>query len=68
MICHSKVHNLYGYNMTRAAGEAFRRLCPDKRILMFLPLLLYRYAPATAASWTGDNNFLVVSSAVEPEK
>ena len=32
---HDKVHNLYGYNMTRAAGEAFEELEPDKRILMF---------------------------------
>ena len=34
-IRHDKVHNLYGYNMTRAAGEAFERLEPEKRILMF---------------------------------
>ena len=32
---HDKVHNLFGYNMTRAAGEAFERLEPDKRILMY---------------------------------
>ena len=44
-ICHKDVHNLYGYNMTRAAGEAFEEICPDKRILMFSPLFLYRYAP-----------------------
>ncbi len=24
-IRHDKVHNLFGYNMTRAAGEAFER-------------------------------------------
>ncbi len=55
MICHSKVHNLYGYNMTRAAGEAFRRLCPDKRILMFSRssyIGMHRYGGV----WTGDNN------------
>lgn len=23
---HDKVHNLYGYNMSRAAGEAFKRI------------------------------------------
>ena len=34
-IRHDAVHNLYGYNMTRAAGEAFEQLCPDKRILLF---------------------------------
>ena len=32
---HDRVHNLFGYNMTKAAGEAFERLEPDKRILMF---------------------------------
>ena len=25
-IRHDKVHNLFGYNMTRAAGEAFERI------------------------------------------
>ena len=25
-VCHDDVHNLYGYNMTRAAGEAFTRI------------------------------------------
>ena len=34
-VSHDRVHNLFGYNMTRAAGEAFERLEPDKRILMF---------------------------------
>jgi len=34
-IRHDKVHNLFGYYMTRAAGEAFERLMPEKRILMF---------------------------------
>ena len=34
-VCHDDVHNLYGYNMTRAADEAFERLRPDERILMF---------------------------------
>ena len=54
MVCHSKVHNLYGYNMTRAAGEAFARLCPDKRILMFSRssyIGMHRYGGV----WTGDN-------------
>lgn len=30
MIRHDLVHNLYGYNMTRAAGEALRKIAPDK--------------------------------------
>ncbi len=33
MIRHDKVHNLFGYNMTRAAAEAFDRIVPDKRLL-----------------------------------
>ena len=51
---HDKVHNLYGYNMTRAAGEAFDALCPDKRILMFSRsacIGMHRYG----GIWMGDN-------------
>lgn len=51
---HDHVHNLFGYNMTRAAGEAFERLCPDKRILMFSRssyVGMHRYG----GIWTGDN-------------
>ncbi len=53
-IRHDKVHNLYGYNMTRAAGEAFETLEPDKRILMFSRasyIGMHRYG----GIWTGDN-------------
>ena len=53
-IRHDKVHNLYGYNMTRAAGEAFEALEPDKRILMFSRasyIGMHRYG----GIWTGDN-------------
>jgi len=53
-INHEKVHNLYGYNMTRAAGEAFERISPDKRILMFSRssyVGMHRYG----GIWTGDN-------------
>ncbi len=53
-IRHDKVHNLYGYLMTRAAGEAFRRLSPDKRILLFSRssyIGMHRYGGV----WTGDN-------------
>ena len=35
-IRHDKVHNLFGYNMTRAAGEAFERIDPEKRFQIFL--------------------------------
>lgn len=51
---HDRVHNLYGYNMTRAAGEAFARLSPEKRVLMFArssAIGAHRYGGV----WTGDN-------------
>jgi alpha-glucosidase len=51
---HDLVHNLYGYNMTRAAGEAFEKLSPDKPVLMFSRssyIGMHRYA----GIWTGDN-------------
>lgn len=53
-IRHDKVHNLYGYYMTRAAGEAFEELAPKKRILMFSRasyIGMHRYG----GIWTGDN-------------
>lgn len=54
MVSHEKVHNLFGYNMTRAAGEAFEELEPEKRILMFSRssyVGMHRYG----GIWTGDN-------------
>lgn len=54
MIRHDKVHNLYGYNMTRAADEAFEKLAPGKRFLMFSRssyIGMHRYG----GIWTGDN-------------
>ncbi len=51
---HDKVHNLYGFYMTRSAGEAFRRNVPDKDILMFSRASytgMHRYGGV----WTGDN-------------
>lgn len=51
---HDKVHNLYGYNMTRAAGEAFEELSADKKILMFSRssyIGMHRYGGV----WCGDN-------------
>ena len=51
---HDKIHNLYGYNMTRSAGEAFQRNYPDKKILMFSRSSytgMHRYGGV----WTGDN-------------
>ncbi len=54
MIRHDKVHNIFGYNMTRAASEAFKEICPDKDILMFSRssyIGMHRYS----GIWTGDN-------------
>ncbi len=54
LVRHDRVHNLYGYNMTRAAGEAFDRLRPDQRILLFSRssyVGMHRYG----GIWTGDN-------------
>ena len=51
---HDLVHNLFGCNMTRAAGEAFERLEPDKRILLFSRssyIGMHRYG----GIWQGDN-------------
>lgn len=54
-IRHDQVHNLYGYNMTRAAGEAFERMAPEKRFLLFSRssyVGMHRYG----GIWTGDNH------------
>ena len=53
-IRHDKVHNLFGYYMTRSAGEAFEELEPDRRILMFSRssyVGMHRYG----GIWMGDN-------------
>lgn len=53
-IRHDRVHNLFGYNMTRAAGEAFERIDPDRRFLLFSRssyIGMHRYG----GIWTGDN-------------
>ncbi|MDO4323333.1 MAG: glycoside hydrolase family 31 protein [Lachnospiraceae bacterium] len=53
-IRHDRVHNLFGYYMTRSAGEAFEELEPEKRILMFSRssyIGMHRYGGV----WTGDN-------------
>ncbi len=54
MIRHDKVHNLFGFNMTRSAGESFEDISSDKRILMFSRasyIGMHRYG----GIWTGDN-------------
>lgn len=53
-VCHDAVHNLYGFNMTRAAAEAFARYSPDRRVLIFSRSSctgMHRYG----GIWTGDN-------------
>jgi alpha-glucosidase len=53
-IRHDKVHNLYGYYMTRSATEAFDHLRPEERTLMFSRssyIGMHRYG----GIWTGDN-------------
>ncbi|MCI8586704.1 MAG: alpha-glucosidase [Lachnospiraceae bacterium] len=53
-IRHDKVHNLFGYHMTRAAGEAFDRIDGGKRFLMFSRssyVGMHRYGGV----WMGDN-------------
>lgn len=53
-ICHNRVHNIYGFNMTRSACEAFDRIDPGKRFLMFSRssyIGMHRYG----GIWTGDN-------------
>ena len=54
-IRHDRVHNLYGGNMTRAAGEAFRKLRPHQRTLLYSRSSFigsHRYG----GIWLGDNH------------
>ena len=51
---HDKVHNLYGFYMTKSASEAFDKIMPDKRTLMYSRssyIGMHRYG----GIWTGDN-------------
>lgn len=53
-VCHNTVHNLYGYNMTKSASDAFKKIDPDKNILMFSRasyIGMHRYS----GIWMGDN-------------
>lgn len=54
-IPHRAVHNLYGFNMTRAAAEAFDDLVPDKRLLLF-SRSSYIGSHRYGGIWTGDNH------------
>ncbi|MBQ9910213.1 MAG: alpha-glucosidase [Lachnospiraceae bacterium] len=49
-----RVHNLYGFYMTRSAAEGMKRFSPDKRMLLFSRssyIGMHRYA----GIWYGDN-------------
>ena len=53
-IRHDKVHNLYGYNMTRAAAEGLQEIDNNRRYLLFSRssyIGMHRYG----GIWTGDN-------------
>lgn len=55
MVNHYDVHNLYGYNMTKAADESFSDLYPNKRFLLFSrasSVGMHRHG----GIWTGDNH------------
>ena len=51
---HDKVHNLFGYYMTRSASEAFERYVPEKRILLFARAS-YIGMHRSGGIWQGDN-------------
>ncbi len=55
LVNHKDVHNLYGYNMTRGAAEAFKEMDGEKRKLLYSRSSFigsHRYG----GIWTGDNN------------
>ena len=52
---HDEVHNMYGYLMTRAAGEGLEKISPEKRMLIYSrasTIGAHRYG----GIWTGDVN------------
>lgn len=54
VIRHDKVHNLFGFHMTRAAGEALEQLLPEQRTLLYSRasyIGMHRYG----GIWQGDN-------------
>ncbi|WP_432667542.1 glycoside hydrolase family 31 protein [Wukongibacter baidiensis] len=54
LVNHDSVHNLYGYNMTRAAADGFKEIDTNKRFLIFSRASyvgMHRYG----GIWTGDN-------------
>ena len=55
IVNHYKVHNLYGYNMTRSAAEGLREIQPNKRFLLF-SRASYIGMHKFSGIWTGDNH------------
>lgn len=54
-VCHDRVHNIYGANMTKSAGEYFEREFGKSKILMF-SRASYIGAHRTSGIWFGDNH------------
>ena len=54
-VCHDKVHNIYGANMTKAAGEYFEKTFGEGKILMF-SRASYVGAHRSSGIWFGDNH------------
>ena len=54
IVKHDDIHNLYGFNMTKSAGEELAKIRPGKRTLLFSRssyIGMHRYG----GIWTGDN-------------
>lgn len=54
-VCHDRVHNIYGANMTKAAGEYFEKTFGESKILMF-SRASYIGAHRSSGIWFGDNH------------
>lgn len=54
-VCHDRVHNIYGANMTKAAGEYFEKEFGEGKILMF-SRASYVGAHRSSGIWFGDNH------------
>lgn len=54
-VCHDRVHNIYGANMTKAAGEYFAKEFGEEKILMF-SRASYIGAHRSSGIWFGDNH------------
>ena len=66
LVNHYDVHNIYGYNMTKAASEGFDTIDENKRFLLF-SRASYIGAHRYGGIWTGDNSFLVGTYSIKYE-